>query len=230
MSLATVEKTKVVGKRQATPERKAKARRPAGTPYRGGAVFSINFVRSDMVPMRFRRIMLYSILGYLAVNVAVLFGLMRMASNTQDEWQALQAALNGELTSATAVNALTQEMDRMNAQATRDVEQLDRVIALKREEFFVGGKLASLARTIPIRTWITDISGDRDGRRITIQAAYLIDPEAPYDLPTKAWIDALRADPDFGDGLKQIVLGESSQKMQGSAELFSFDLIVEWER
>ena len=64
---------------------------------------------------------------------------------------------------------------------------------------------------------------------LAIEAIYLIDPEAPYELPVKRWTEALRADPVFGRGLKRIDLETSSQKIQGKAEVYTFTLAAEWE-
>ena len=63
---------------------------------------------------------------------------------------------------------------------------------------------------------------------MTIQAAYLIDPEHPYELPATPWIQALKADPQFGVNLKRLDLQSSSRKTQGRSELFLFTLSAEW--
>ena len=92
----------------------------------------------------------------------------------------------------------------------------------------MAAKLSGLTRTLPPRTWLTNLSGDRSGRTMTIQAAYLINPDAPYDLPTKAWLAALRDDPGFREGLTRLEMGQSSRKRVGDAELFHFDLEAAW--
>jgi Tfp pilus assembly protein PilN len=99
---------------------------------------------------------------------------------------------------------------------------------LHQQRFPVGGKLAALSRTLPARTWITGLSGSREGRKLTVSAAYLVDADKPYELPTKSWIEALKADPRFSGGLKRLDLGSTSRKTQGTSELLAFDLIAEW--
>ena len=190
-------------------------------------VFSINFLRREIVPMRVRRILAYAALGYLAVNIVFLFILFRAASTTRAEWQTLESAAG---TPSASVATLKQEMDTMVEQATRDLTQLGTFIALEKDQFPVGGKLAALAKTLPARTWVTGLSGDREGHKITVSASYLINPEAPYELPMKKWIESLKANDLFGKNLKRIAVESSSQKMQGKVELCNFELVAEWER
>ena len=42
-------------------------------------------------------------------------------------------------------------------------------------------------------------------------------------------MEALRADPAFGHGLKRLDLASSSRKTQGTAELVVFELAAEWQ-
>ena len=118
----------------------------------------------------------------------------------------------------------------MQTQAAQDLSQLNVATTMQMQKFPVGGKLAALVKTLPARTWMTALSGDREGRKMRVEATYLINPESPYEFPTKKWIEALKADPSFRYRLKRVDLGNSSQKVQGKVELFSFDLTAEWER
>jgi|GEM_PF-1695240 len=196
------------------------------TPHSEGP-FSINFLRGEVVPMRLRRMFAYAALGYLAVNIVFLFILFRAASASRTEWQSLEAAAG---TPSASVATLRQEMDTMVEQATRDLTQLNTFLALEKDQFPVGGKLAALAKTLPARTWVTGVSGDREGHKITVQASYLINPEAPYELPMKKWIEALKANDHFGKHLKRLNVESSSQKMQGKVELCNFELVAEWDK
>jgi len=193
-------------------------------------VFSINFLRHDIVPLRIRRALIFVALGYLAANIFFLGVLLSIAASSRAEWKKVQAGLQGELSSSSELAALKQEMALMQQNAVKELEQLSPMIERKREEFPFGGRLAAIAKTLPARTWITGLSGDREGRRVSVQAIYLVNPENPYDNPTKKWIESLKADPAFRERLKRCDLGASSQKMQGKAEIYSFELAAEWER
>ena len=72
------------------------------------------------------------------------------------------------------------------------------------------------------------VSRKQDSRTLAIQAAYLVDPGAPYGLPTKAWMKALKADGYFSAGLNRLELKSSARKKQGLAELAVFELAGEW--
>ena len=194
------------------------------------AVFTINFLRHEIIPLSVRRTLIFVALAYLAAHVLFLGYLGSVAASSRAEWKKVQAGIQGEVPSAVALADLKTEMATMQENAAKELGELNRIIVRKREEFPFGGKLAALARTLPARTWITALSGDRENRRITIQATYLVNPENPYDHPTKKWIDALKADPSFGSRLKRCDLGASSQKMQGKVEIYSFELVSEWER
>ena len=193
-------------------------------------VFSINFLRHEIIPLSIRRALVFMALAYLAANILFLGYLGSIAVTSRAEWKKVQAGLQGEVPSAAALTDLKGEMAMMQDNAAKELGELNRIITRKREEFPFGGKLGTLAKTLPARTWITGISGDRESRRLTVQAAYLVNPENPYDHPTKKWIESLKADPSFSRRLKRCDLGASSQKLQGKAEVYSFELVSEWER
>ena len=194
------------------------------------AVFTINFLRREVLPLSVRRTLIFALLAYLAAHVLFLGYLSTVAVSSRAEWKKVQAGIQGEVPSTTALADLKAEMATMQENAVKEFSELSRIIARKREEFPFGGKLGGIARTLPARTWVTSLSGDRENRRLTIQATYLVNPENPYDHPTKKWIEALKADPSFGSRLKRCDLGESSQKMQGKVEIYSFGIVSEWER
>ena len=115
------------------------------------------------------------------------------------------------------------------ASAKEDLARLTAMIAQQQPRFPVAGKVAALTKTLPPRTWITKISGKNDSRTLAIQAAYLVNPDAPYELPTKAWMQALRADAYFSSGLNRLELKSSARKKQGLAELALLELVAEWQ-
>ncbi len=193
-------------------------------------VFSINFLRHETLPHVIRRAIAYGAIGYLAVNLILFLSLFEIGSSIRSDRKKLETQLQESSPSAAVPSAVKQEMETMYQQAAKDVSQLTAAIEREKDRFPVGGKLAALVKALPARTWITDLSGDRADRKMVIKACYLINPQAPYELPTKKWTEALRADALFGNGLKRLDLGNSSQKMQGKAEIFSFELLAEWEK
>ena len=203
------------------------SREPSRSPGETSAAFSINFARHTVLSPRLRRALASLIAGYLltgTVCVCLLLGLTL--------WTHLDARrLHQRLGSArgTVVEAAAREaMADLQAQAALDATQLTAMNAQLATRFPVGAKLAALTTTLPARTWVTGLEAKRDARTLTIKAAYLIDPERPYELPTTRWIETLKADPAFGRGLKRLDLQSSSRETQGRAELFSFTLSAEW--
>ena len=124
--------------------------------------------------------------------------------------------------------ASRQAMADLQAQAAIETTELTAMNAQLATRFPVGAKLAALTTTLPARTWLTGLEAKRDASTLTIRAAYFIDPEHPYELPTTRWIQALKADPTFGRGLKRLDLQNSSRQTQKRAELFAFTLLAEW--
>ena len=197
--------------------------------FTGGEGFSINFLRREVVSLRIRRAVVYAAAGYLVVNALVMIRFLWIALLLAGQGWQLQAELHNKRPAVTASKALRQEMETLETQAVKNLGRLNAIIALQEQRFLVSDKLAALAKTLPDRTWITGLAGSRDHRVITIQASYLIDPEASHDLPVKGWVNALRADPHFGRGLKRLDVGSSSRKEQGNAERFDFELTAEWQ-
>ena len=196
---------------------------------RGSVVFSINFIRHESLPLPVRRLLVWAVLGYLALNAALFVAFTGTALFTHVQWRVLRHTLQGAAPSTEAVSGIGREMAMLKCHAKEDFVQLTAMVAQQRMRFPVAGKLAALTKTLPPRTWLTGLSGTRESRTITVQAAYLVDPDAPYALPTKEWMDALKADPSFGLGLKRLGLKSSSRKTQGSAELVVFELAAEWQ-
>ena len=200
-------------------------RLPSASP---APTFSINFIRQERIPLSVRRLLVSILLGYLAVNAVLFVALTGTAVSAHLQWRALRRTLQAA-PSADAGNEIGRDMARLQDQAQEDLATLTAGVAQQRQRFPVAGKLAALTKTIPPRTWITSLSGKRDGRTLAIRAAYVVDPAAPYTLPMKGWMDALKADPSFGRGLKQLRLAASSRKTQGAAELVVFEMLADWQ-
>ena len=188
--------------------------------------FSINFIRREMFSLRLRRLGVLVLLGYLAVNVLLAVVLTGTAFVSFTQWQALSHRHQGAVVPAGAAGGVGQQME---AQAKEDLSRLTAMIGLQQARFPIAGKLAALTKTLPPRTWITKISGKHDSLTLAIRASYLVNPEEPFGLPTKAWMESLKADAYFSAGLKHLELKSSSRKKQGIAELVVLELAAEWQ-
>lgn len=194
-----------------------------------GALFSVNFIRHRVIPRRVRTALMYAVLVYLLVNAAGLLSFVGSALTAHKRWTHLQATLQGRVASASEMAALRQEIDALHDQATEDLAKLQKVTALKRQRFPLAKRLAVVTATLPARTWVTSVSTSRETRVMTIGASYLIDPEAPYKLPLRSWLEALKADDYFRRGLKRLELSQSARKPQGRSALFTAELVAEWD-
>ena len=193
-----------------------------------GEVFSINFLRHQSLPLSVQRTLISLGVVYVLAQIGVAVILVTMSANYLREGQQVQRQIRSALPSGSALKSLKQAMQSTQAAALEELNQLQAYLTLQQERFPVGGKLAVLSKTLPTRTWITQIAGNRDRHTITVSASYLIDPNNPYALPTKEWIEALKQDASFNHGLKKLELGNTSRKSINRSELFLFELVAEW--
>ncbi len=192
-------------------------------------VFTINFARHESLPLRIHRTLVHVALVYLVISVIFMIGLVVVALHSRTLSKKLQTEIQGQMAlSSTDLSAL-KRMDNLSGHAAENLNKLNAITTLNKQQFLIGEKLAALAATLPARTWIARLSSKRDERTIKIEAIYLVDPEKPYEIPTKDWIEKLKFDARFSHGLKQLELGPTSRKTQGNAELFSFELLTSWE-
>ena len=187
-------------------------------------MFSINFLRHEVPSTSLRRAGMLATLGALAANVVVLVVLLGMAVSLQRQARTMRAGLSA----SGSVEEVTAELRPLQTRATGNLAELRRVIAAGQARFALAGKLAALATTLPPRTWIANLSGDRDKRTLTIEAVFVTDPAATTDLPINRWMSALKADPRFGEGLQTLELASSERASQGRAQLMRFTLSAEW--
>ena len=187
-----------------------------------GPVFSINFIRHRTLPHAIRRTLTYAALGYLTIHLILMLALLGSAWSAYAQRRQVQAA------AGVAARASDPEMVSLQQRALKHLATLQNTIALQQQGFPVAAKWAALTKTLPPRTWITEVSGLRDHRTMTIHAAYLIDSQVPYEVPIKAWVETLKADPAFGPGLKRLEMTNSARKSQGRATLDEFELVAEW--
>lgn len=184
-------------------------------------IFSINFIRSEFVPYRVRRIAVYVILAYLAANLAFTALLVGSGIFSSIEGRWLKATLSHPSPS--------EDIDSLYARMVGQLNQFNSVTHFMKQRFPVAPKLTALAETLPARTWIQNLAANRESRTLKVQAIYLIDPAKPYDLPSKGWVEALKKNPHFNQGLKRLELGPSSRTARGEAKLFFFELVAEWQ-
>ena len=192
--------------------------------------FTINFVRRENLPAWVRLLSAYGVMGYLAVSLLLSIWLIGGTAVFFFQAHHLRADLQGRLPNPAALAVLKQEMQDLDDQATLDLSQFNALSNLQKQRFPVGGKLAALAKTIPARTWVMQMSSQRAERSIDIQAAYLVDSGTPYRIPAKKWVQALQEDPVFKKGLRGVSIGSSSRKTQGDSELYFFNLSADWQR
>ena len=194
-----------------------------------GEIFSINFIRRDFIPLSIRRIAISLVGGYLGINLLVMIGLLGAALWSYSSQAFLQAKFQDRIQDSIWLSKVKQDMEIMQEQATHDTHQMNAIMTLKKQRFPFTGKLAALAETLPARTWIRLLSADQEEKSLKIEAVYLVDPEQPYTLPVKEWVEALKNQPRFAQGLKRLDLVTSSRQTQGKSDLFSFELLAEWE-
>ncbi len=193
-----------------------------------GETFSINFLRHQSGLFRLRRVFMMGLVGYLLAHALLLVGLAGLALTYQAQSLWADATAKPQTLSGAAVSGLEHDVQGLRGGVADALATVQAIVALQRQRFPAAGKLAALTDTLPARTWLTSLSGSRDDRSLTIEAKYLIDPEAPHQLPAKEWLEALRADPRFGQNLTRLELGSSSRSRQGQAALYTFTLIAEW--
>ena len=194
----------------------------------GGEVFCINFIRGETFSRRTRSRLAWVVVGYLVANAIVLCVLICSALATHAQTRRLTARLHQQLPASLEPAQIQQELDALYERANGELAALTAMLTHQRERFVTGSKLAALTKTLPPRTWITDLAADRKNAVISWQATYLINPEAPRELPMKGWVEALKADLAFSHGLKRLDVGATSRKRQGPAEVLSFDMTAQW--
>ena len=192
--------------------------------------FAINFVRGETLPPWVRLASAYAVISTLAVGLLLALYLVVASAAFFFQSHQLQAKLRGRLPTPAALAVLKQEMQELDDQAVFDLAQFKTFSNLQKQRFLAGERLAALARTLPARTWVVQISGQRAERSMDLQAAYLVDSGTPYKIPAKNWVQDLQADPVFKNGLRGVSIGSSSRKTQGNSELYLFNLSADWQR
>ena len=192
-------------------------------------VFSINFIRKELHYLRVSRILAYVAFISLAVNAVILVLMIAMSYYNHSKSSSLEDALKNQVSSKTDLKNLVPELELIKKQASDNLRRMNSIITLQKNKFATAEKLAGLSRTLPPATWITHLDTDRSARTIAIQATYIVEPNHPYQVPIKQWIEALKADPGFGRDLKNIELKQSSQKMQEQVEVCIFELLAQWK-
>lgn len=192
-------------------------------------VYAINFARTQSIPLALKRGLAKTALGYLGLNVLIALVLLILAVfSYMGHWQT-ERALRANLAAGMTIPKIESAMAELYLRASQNLTQLGTFIAPEKGQFRSADKISALARTLPSQTWIKTITENSAERSMTVHALYLVNPDKPYELPTKAWAEALKADPDFGKDLKRIELRESSQTHRGSTELYTFQFLAKWK-
>lgn len=193
-----------------------------------GGGFAINFLRRQVTPAWVRRSLATGVVASLALNGFLCLWLLGSSVVFFLQSSRLQGRLQSRLSAPGALQALKDQAQALEEQGGHDLAQINTALNLQGQGFPVAAKLAVLAKTLPSRIWIAQVSGDRAERAIGIQAVYVVDPSSPERLPAKQWIEAVQADPSFRSGLRGVDLKGSKRKSQRGGDLFLFDIASEW--
>ena len=191
--------------------------------------FSINLIRSKNFFVLHRQMIFFTALAYLMAQSLLFLFLFFWGMGLQVEAIKLHRDFQKEFPSGSSEKEFEAHLDDLYEKAGVSLKDLDAVIAIEKDKFQIAGKLAGIARTIPPRTWVTSIKLDGWRRSMMLEARFLVDVADPYQLPTKKWIDALKNDPTFGEGLEQIDYLQSSQTQVGHAEIGFFEIEARWQ-
>ena len=195
----------------------------------GTEVFSINFIRRPFIPLSTKRLLIRWILIYVLVQI-VLIGLLFLVTFAVNlKTNKLEQKISKSISPLSSSRLIKSEMNNLKIDLSVGLNRLRSLIELEKSRFQIADKLAGLARTLPSRTWITGLSGNQGPRTLAIKAAYAVDSkDQTFQPPTKEWFAALRSDPDFGQGIKRIELQKTSERRQGNAKIYVFDVLAEW--
>ena len=192
-------------------------------------VFSINLIRRQAVALPVRKIGLYVAIAYLALQILWTVVLVATGLHAVGKHWGLKNEVEKRGLDLGSMSTLKNEVEALQKEAQGHVSQFNQILALEKARFPMAGKWAALTETLPSRTWIKRLSGNREKRLLQIQAVYLVDPQKPFDLPVKIWIASLKKDPRFGTNLKRLDLETSSRTdPQAHVSLYTFDLAAEW--
>ncbi len=200
------------------------------SPVQAPEVFSINLVRRQAALLPMRKIGLYVVIGYLALQLLWAVTLAATGLHDFGKHLGLKHQLEGRETDAAAASLLESEVDMIHINVLSHIAQYHQILALEKSRFPMAGKWAALAETLPARTWIKQLAGNRERRLLQIRAVYFVDPEKPFEPPVKIWMEALKGDPRFGTNLKRLDLETSERsELSSNVSLYTFDLTAEWK-
>ncbi len=192
-------------------------------------IFTANLIRSDFALFTVKRFLRFAVMIYLGVQVLLTIIFVLVVLNAQFARRQIEHSFQKQFGDASPGKQAQLEIDQLHGEISNALERTKFLLSLQENRFIISDKLAGLTRTLPARTWITQLnSGSSSAKTISIQAMYAVDETNPYQLPTNDWMNALKKDPDFGRKLKRIDLIRSSQETKGNIELYSFALEAEW--
>ena len=191
-------------------------------------VFSINFLRHETFSQKIKRGLAYFSVGFLALNLIVLIVFLSWTFQTYYQAHLRLERLTSGTSSEATFGSLQSRTEAIYQQAVHDLTRINSILEIRREGLSLADKLAALARTLPERTWITEINFDRSSRSLSVQAMSWMQTDTLTESPLKEWLQALKADPDFGKGLQKIGLVKTLQRRKEKIELYTFEFVAEW--
>lgn len=199
-----------------------------GTSDKSSGVFSINLIRSQSFFLRNRRLLSYATVGYFIAQGLIFLGLVLWGLGLWGQAVYLDKSFHRIFPASDSIKDYKAHLNQLSQRAQASLDEVKAAVAIEKDKFRVAGKLAGIVRTIPIRTWITSIRVTAATRSMVIAAGFLVDMEDPDERPFKDWIEALKKDPGFSPGLKQIEQVSSSETRKGEADVSLFEIRAGW--
>ncbi len=191
-------------------------------------VFAINLIRSRSFFHLNRRVLSFLTLGYFIAQGLLFLGLVFWGLGLGVKTFQLDQSFRRAFPLSVSGTEFQTQLNQLSQRARASLAELKTAVAIEKDKFRIAGKLAGIARTIPVRTWVSSIRLDASERSMNIEAGFLVDPADPDRLPVKGWIDALAKDPGFGPWLKKIEQIHSSENQKGQAEICLFEIQAGW--
>lgn len=192
-------------------------------------MFNINFVRPHVLSPAGRRFLASAMLVAVAVQIMITLFLITRVVLAQQACN-LSWALIQSKSGQAPMDEVVSKVRNIGEAALKKDGELRPWMDAKKRNGLIGPRLAAIVRTLPPRTWITEIASPSNSSSILIKASYLLDPKDPNEVSAQEWIVSLRGENLFAKGLRRLEIKNSVDVSQGKSQLNSFELSAEWER
>ena len=192
-------------------------------------IFRINFSRNNFISDVVRKNTVYGVIIYLIAHLIISLVMAGAAADTGRRFHHLASSLEAKLPESVKIEELNAQMGGLYQELSERGRFMGIFIRLGQDRFAAAGKLAALARTLPAKTWLTKVHGSKSDKSLKVDALYYIAPDEPFELPVNAWMEKLKQDPVFSEGLLKIELKKSAQERKGTAELQMFEIEARWQ-